>query len=380
VEAFGHMLAEVRAYGQGIVIADQVPVRLSADIVKNTNLKVIHRLVAGDDRAAMAAAMSMTPQQASQLAVLPPGRAAVFSEGDYMPVIVQVPKSKDEPDAPPVDDAAVRGAMRRWRADPTIATYFRSSRACIAACEDTQICRTARALSELPAARLLATRLFHTAVEHPDGMDVVWPDVETFVAARTAYTIDLRPRVHAFASHALAEVTARRANQAGWPASEVDHLDDLIRAAVTERANNSGRWLGPTASRLALVTAAAALHQRTHDPFPLCGAVCGDGRCPFLHALIDARAAAGHGEPATTDGAEPPPTAILLETAAAVAENVIDACSIAPSGGDVLNAARWRSVACAAQLISCRGDHPHEGAKQVAAALAAAGWTVPTEE
>ncbi len=49
VETFNHMPSEVRAYGQGLVIADQVPARLSPDVIKSTNLKLIHRLLATDD-------------------------------------------------------------------------------------------------------------------------------------------------------------------------------------------------------------------------------------------------------------------------------------------------------------------------------------------
>ena len=47
VETFGNLLSEIRAYGQGVIIADQIPVRLAPDVIKNTNLKIAHRIVAG---------------------------------------------------------------------------------------------------------------------------------------------------------------------------------------------------------------------------------------------------------------------------------------------------------------------------------------------
>ena len=53
VETFANLLAEVRAYGQGMIIVDQVPVKLASDVIKNTNLKIAHRLVAEDDRVAL---------------------------------------------------------------------------------------------------------------------------------------------------------------------------------------------------------------------------------------------------------------------------------------------------------------------------------------
>ena len=89
VELFSQMLSEVRAYGQGILIADQVPVRLAPDVIKNTNLKIAHRLVADDDRKTMAGAMAMDDNQAMALATLSPGQAAVFSEGDETPAIAK---------------------------------------------------------------------------------------------------------------------------------------------------------------------------------------------------------------------------------------------------------------------------------------------------
>ncbi len=38
-EMFADILAEMRAYGQGLAIIDQVPSKLLPDALKNTNLK-----------------------------------------------------------------------------------------------------------------------------------------------------------------------------------------------------------------------------------------------------------------------------------------------------------------------------------------------------
>ena len=51
VETFTNLLSEIRAYNQGVIIADQIPGRLAPDVLKNTNLKVAHRIVSGEDRA-----------------------------------------------------------------------------------------------------------------------------------------------------------------------------------------------------------------------------------------------------------------------------------------------------------------------------------------
>lgn len=79
---FSEMLSEIRAYGQGMMIVDQVPARLIPDAVKNTNCKIVHRLVARDDRAAVAACMALRPEQEEIIAVLPPGEAIICSDLD----------------------------------------------------------------------------------------------------------------------------------------------------------------------------------------------------------------------------------------------------------------------------------------------------------
>ncbi|EKC62797.1 hypothetical protein LEA_11657, partial [human gut metagenome] len=43
------MLAEVRALGEGIVIADQLPTAMAPEVLKNTGLKLGHRITAQDD-------------------------------------------------------------------------------------------------------------------------------------------------------------------------------------------------------------------------------------------------------------------------------------------------------------------------------------------
>jgi uncharacterized protein DUF87 len=79
---FSEMLAEIRAYGQGLLIVDQVPGDLIPNAIKNTSCKIVHRLGASDDRAAMAACMALRPDQAEIIATLPVGEAIVYSDHD----------------------------------------------------------------------------------------------------------------------------------------------------------------------------------------------------------------------------------------------------------------------------------------------------------
>jgi DNA helicase HerA-like ATPase len=91
VELFASLLAEIRAYGEGIVVAEQIPSKILPDVVKNTALKIVHRLPAADDREVVGATMNLTPQQSRHIVALPPGRAAAFADGMDRPLRIAVP-------------------------------------------------------------------------------------------------------------------------------------------------------------------------------------------------------------------------------------------------------------------------------------------------
>ncbi len=95
VELFAGMLAEIRAYGEGIVVAEQIPTKLVPDVVKNTALKVVHRLPAHDDRRLVGAAMNLDEDQSREVVSLPPGSAAVFADGMDRPLRIRVPLGQD---------------------------------------------------------------------------------------------------------------------------------------------------------------------------------------------------------------------------------------------------------------------------------------------
>jgi len=84
------MLSEMRAWGEGFVIVDQYPTRLIADAVKNTNLKIVHRLPARDDQEVVATAMSLSKGQAQIIPFLRPGQAIVAGDDDDVPMRIQV--------------------------------------------------------------------------------------------------------------------------------------------------------------------------------------------------------------------------------------------------------------------------------------------------
>jgi hypothetical protein len=88
---FAGLLAEIRAYGEGLIIAEQIPAKLVPDVIKNTAVKIVHRLPAADDRAAVGATMNLTGDQSAYLVTLIPGEAAVFTDGMDYPLLTRMP-------------------------------------------------------------------------------------------------------------------------------------------------------------------------------------------------------------------------------------------------------------------------------------------------
>ncbi len=74
VEQFADMLAEVRAYGEGLAIVEQIPTKILPDAVKNTATKVAHRVPSADDREVLAGAMNLTKPAGRRLRGPEPGR------------------------------------------------------------------------------------------------------------------------------------------------------------------------------------------------------------------------------------------------------------------------------------------------------------------
>ncbi len=72
------MLAEIRSYGVGIVIADQSPRKVSADVVALTDMKLVFRLVEATDKQIVADSMNMSDSQIQRLSRLKPGEAFLF--------------------------------------------------------------------------------------------------------------------------------------------------------------------------------------------------------------------------------------------------------------------------------------------------------------
>ena len=74
---FSQILSEIRAYGQGIMVVDQIPSRLIEDATKNTNMKIVHRLIAADDIDSVSSSMGVNDEQKRIFPKLTVGQAVI---------------------------------------------------------------------------------------------------------------------------------------------------------------------------------------------------------------------------------------------------------------------------------------------------------------
>jgi len=53
VEMLSNAVAEMRSYGEGIIVSEQIPTKLAPDVIKNSSNKIVHRLASKDDQEIM---------------------------------------------------------------------------------------------------------------------------------------------------------------------------------------------------------------------------------------------------------------------------------------------------------------------------------------
>lgn len=114
VEMFADMLAEVRKYGESLIIVDQIPSKLTPDVLKNTNTKIVHKIFAQDDKEALGNTMLLSDEQKRFLACLDVGNAVVFSQGMKKAVQVGIKQLTNTNSIEPVKDDVIRKNALRY--------------------------------------------------------------------------------------------------------------------------------------------------------------------------------------------------------------------------------------------------------------------------
>lgn len=114
VEMFTDMLAEIRKYGESLIIVDQIPNKLTSEVLKNTNTKIIHRIFAEDDKDAIGNTVMLDKEQKEFLSNLGAGRAVYFSTGMQKAIQLQVKMSSDTTRQAPKNESLIDNAMEYY--------------------------------------------------------------------------------------------------------------------------------------------------------------------------------------------------------------------------------------------------------------------------
>jgi uncharacterized protein len=257
VEMFAGLLAEIRAYGEGLIIAEQIPAKLIPDVIKNTAVKIVHRLPAADDREAVGATMNLTSEQSQYLVTLVPGEAAVFTDGMDYPLLIQMPDGTDRETGGPAP-AASPAPLITWRS-PTCGPACRTS-----PCTLRQVRAAQRAALDDPRITLWAEL---SVLAHLTGWLMPMPD-SAFAADLAAVAARLRDCAlsHAVDAAVAARVPVISARVSG-PAL-AGHVMAAMSAAAGEGrwlcARQEPEWLGPPYRWALVLDSLRALNRR--DP------------------------------------------------------------------------------------------------------------------
>jgi len=95
LEMFADLIAEVRARGEGIVIADQSPGKLIDDVIRNTSVKIMHRLNHPGDRRIARESLTISEEQGVHLNSLEKGFAVAHAEEWESAVLMKMPLLSD---------------------------------------------------------------------------------------------------------------------------------------------------------------------------------------------------------------------------------------------------------------------------------------------
>ena len=266
IEMFADLLAEVRAYGEGLVIVEQIPAKLIPDAIKNTAVKIVHRLPAADDRDAVGATINLTPAQSEYLVTLPPGDAAVHADGMDYPLLVRMPDGRAREAARPAVTASAGPVIARR--SPTCGAD------CLAGpCTLGQMRAAQRATVTDPRVTLWAEL---TVIAHLTGWDMPRP-APAFTASLRSMDGRLRDCALSHAADAAVASRVPAISTRVSPAALAVHVTTAMRQAIAEGTRacepEEPQYLAPPykwalvrdALRSARRSAAAGRHPRSGE-------------------------------------------------------------------------------------------------------------------
>ena len=116
IEALEDMIAEIRSYGTSIIVADQSPTKVGRNIIANTNVKIIFKLVEKENKDAIATATNMTDADYDILGRLDVGEAMLHYGRVYTPLHIKTYNVLEKANIRPViSDAEIARLSTYWQ-------------------------------------------------------------------------------------------------------------------------------------------------------------------------------------------------------------------------------------------------------------------------
>ena len=126
IEALEDMIAEIRSYGTGIIIADQSPTKVGRNIVANTNVKVIFKLVEKENKDAISTATNMEDADYDRLGRLGVGEAMLHYGRVYAPLHIRTYNVQEKAAIRPViEDSEVARCVHYWETHRDLLVPYR---------------------------------------------------------------------------------------------------------------------------------------------------------------------------------------------------------------------------------------------------------------
>lgn len=175
------MLAEIRSYGVGLVIADQSPRKVSTDVVALTDMKMVFRLVESVDKQIIGDSTNMTDVQVQRMAKLKPGEAFLFFNKLEEPEEVITPDYRLENNISiTLSDEGIRSLSTYWNDKADKLRPYPECQ-CVACCSET--CDYARRVLAREIARRIFVKNFKTETKEFDAVTKVFGKISKLIQA-----------------------------------------------------------------------------------------------------------------------------------------------------------------------------------------------------
>lgn len=175
------MLAELRSYGVGIIVADQSPRKVTADVVALTDMKMVFRLVEATDKQIVADSMNMDEQQIRRLSRLKPGEAFLFFNRLEEPEEVVTPDYRLENNISiTLSDDNIRQLSTYWKGREAMLRPYPE-------CKWIRYCRSGcdynRRILAKEIARRIYTRFFKPNTAEKEALEKVFRSITKIVVS-----------------------------------------------------------------------------------------------------------------------------------------------------------------------------------------------------